>query len=66
MAQDFRNWMDAIDTALIEGDFEFNEWEAEFYESIKNQIDGGRELSPKQIDYLEKIHQKATEGETYR
>lgn len=66
MAQNFTDWMDEIDIAIIDGDFELNEWEASFYESIKNQIYDGRELSPKQIDCLEKIHQKATEGETYR
>lgn len=66
MGHDLNVWMDDIDMAIINGDFELNEWEAEFYESIKEQIDAGRNLTSKQINCLEKIHQKATEGETYR
>lgn len=66
MAQNFTAWIDTIDTAIIDGDFELNEWEAEFYESIKTQIDAGHDLSIKQMNCLEKIHQKATEGKTYR
>lgn len=64
MAQDFNKWMEDIDMAIIDGHFELNEWEAEFYENIKDQIDDGRELSPKQITCLEKIRQKAIKGET--
>lgn len=66
MAQNFTQWLDDIDVAIMDTEFELNQWEAEFYESIKEQIDAGHDLSPKQINCLEKIHQKATEGETYR
>ncbi len=66
MAQDFTDWIDKIDTAIIDQDFELNDWESEFYESIKNQLDEGYPLSVKQINCLEKIYTKVTEGKTYR
>lgn len=59
-------WMDAIDVALIEGELELNNWESDFMDSIRKQIDEDKDLSPKQINCLEKIYQKATEGRTYR
>ena len=41
-------------TGVING-IELNEWEAEFIESITDQIDGGRTPTPKQAESLEQI-----------
>jgi hypothetical protein len=37
-----------------------NEWECGFVESLTRQIEAGRQPSPKQIDVLDRLWEKAT------
>ncbi|AEJ01217.1 hypothetical protein Nit79A3_1385 [Nitrosomonas sp. Is79A3] len=39
-----------------------NDWECDFIDSIRNQIDEGRNLSERQIEKLEDIWEKVTEN----
>ncbi|WP_292992520.1 hypothetical protein [Nitrosomonas sp.] len=39
-----------------------SDWECEFIETIRNQIDEGRNLSEAQIDKLEEIWETVTEN----
>ena len=39
-----------------------SEWEADFIASIRDQLEEGRRLSPKQEDKLDSIWEKATKG----
>lgn len=65
-ASETTKWLDAIDCAIIEGNLELNDWETDFMDSLRVQIDQDRTLTPKQVNCFEKIYQKATEGDTYR
>ena len=42
---------------------ELNGWEDEFLESLKDQLESGKEMSEKQLETLEKIEYKVEWGE---
>jgi len=42
-------------------DDNMNDWESDFCESIREQLDNGRSLSTKQVEMLEKIWDRLTE-----
>ena len=66
-AQDATHLINEIRRLEDNGDYEPSDWEDEFLTSIENQIATGKtSLSEKQKESLEKIYQKATEGECYR
>lgn len=36
------------------------DWEADFIDSLRHRLEGGGHLSPKQIEHLEQVWEKAT------
>jgi len=66
-AQDAETLVNEIRRAELNGDFNPNDWEDEFLNSIRDKINAGSKgFSDKQQACLEKIYQKSTEGECYR
>jgi ferritin-like metal-binding protein YciE len=39
-----------------------SDWEREFVSALRSQIDKGRHPTPKQIEMLDKVWEKATKG----
>lgn len=49
---------DAAKVGSDRGGIELSEWEETFIESIEEQLDKKRSLSPRQMDILEKLYDK--------
>jgi hypothetical protein len=58
---DAKTLLEYIDQA----DFNPNDWEESFLESIHMQVEQGRDLSQKQTESLERIYEKASGGGMY-
>lgn len=56
--EDCQYWLDTI---MDEASDQLNEWEESFLDTISDRLNQGMDLSPKQIDTLEKIYKRKTE-----
>lgn len=52
----WRSWVDQI---TLEG-VNLTTWEEEFVESVESQLDGGRKLTKRQAEILERIYSEKT------
>ena len=58
MSEDWaKTYLDMIDECF-EQESKLNDWERDFLDSLQGRLEGGRELTVKQIDRLEEVVRK--------
>lgn len=60
MTSDARELIAEINRRVADDEFNLSEWEADFIESVGQQLEDGRDLTDKQDAVLERIWRRAT------